>query len=326
LSGKYSGELEFYRKLLGKRIITSVYFGGGTPSLMKPEAVAKVLEAVDGFFGLAGGAEISIEANPRTVDIQKLRAFRAAGINRISIGAQSLDDSQLEFLGRAHGAKDALTTIENARRVFDNISADFIYAIPGQSSEDWARSLQAIEALGLPHLSLYQLSIEKGTKLYGTRPVPESLARSMFEYTNRRLRRTCPQYEISNYARPGSECRHNINYWNGGEYIGIGPSAAGRLRIDGKFYETKNSDGPVLKPLGKRARARELILTGLRMNRGIDFKEFEAGCGLSFWDAADRKVAERLAAAGLLAFTDKKIRLLKRGRIMLDHIAGQITL
>jgi oxygen-independent coproporphyrinogen-3 oxidase len=311
-----------------------VYFGGGTPSLMQPESVARILEKIDRYFGLASDAEISIEANPRTFDSKKLRAFRAAGANRISVGAQSLDDGRLKFLGRIHNAGDALRALDAARRAFDNVSVDFIYATQGQGFDDWAEELERIAALSLPHLSLYQLSIERGTPMYKmAKPVDDRLAAKMFEHTNRRLRRVCPQYEISNYARPGFECKHNINYWNGGEYIGIGPAAAGRIRINGKPFETKNPDGPSewncapkLRPMTRRARAREMILTGLRMNRGIDFAEFEKNCGIGFWSAANREKAEEFAKSGLMSITDRKIRLLNRGRILLDYLVGGIAL
>lgn len=313
--------------------MTSVYFGGGTPSLMRPESVGKVLDGIELMFGLAAGAEVSLEANPKTVDSKKLRAFRAAGINRLSIGAQSLDDDRLGFLGRAHTAAEALHTIDEAGKVFENLSADFIYAVPGQGLDEWASELERIAALGLPHLSLYQLSIERGTPMYGTaKPIGEAPGAKMFEYTNRRLRRPCPQYEVSNYARRGFECRHNINYWTGGRYIGIGPGAAGRVRIGDRFFETKNPDTaekwtgrPDMRPLGRKARARELLLGGLRMNRGIRFSEFEENCGLDFWAAANREKAEDLARAGMLSISGKKIRVRAKGAPILDRIILEIS-
>ncbi|MDR1476776.1 MAG: radical SAM protein [Rickettsiales bacterium] len=364
MAEKGQGNPAFFRESNTPAIgpITSVYFGGGTPSLMRPESAARVIEKIDRFFGLEAGAEISIEANPKTVYLKKLRAFRAAGINRISIGAQSLDDGRLRFLGRIHNADDALRTIGDARKAFDNINADFIYATPGQGFDDWAEELERIAALGPPHLSLYQLALERGTPMRRTaRPIDDGLAARMFEHTNRRLRRVCPQYEISNYAKPGFECRHNVNYWNGGEYIGIGPAAAGRIRIGGRFFETKNpaapfimrrdatglsvdsgprgrsasslgpgrndwTGEPILRPMTRRARLREMLLSGLRMNRGIDFAEFEKNCGIGFWSAANRNKAEEFAELGLLSTTDKKIRLLKRGRIVLDHLVCEIAL
>jgi len=374
---------ELYLKELSaypKREVSSVYFGGGTPSLMSVESVAKLLAR------LRPSGEVTLEANPATIDKAKMRALRAAGVNRLSVGVQSLDDSELQFLGRVHTARQALETLDAAREAFDNINADFIYGLPGQSVSDWARSLEKIAALDLPHYSLYQLTHEKGTPIGKLAPIDEDVAAKMFSLAPKVLR----QYEVSNFARPGFEGQHNLNYWRGGEYIGLGPGAAGRVRIDGKWYETKNPSslphsspsllsvfnsfipglershsahcklvaqtklcacpaqslgfrtlglltGRKLKPglagkedknlsgavvrLSNRSRAREMVISGLRMNAGIDFATFKENSGIDFWNAVDRAAAAELLLAG-----KRGARVPAKLRPVLDSVIREIVI
>jgi len=281
LTESYLKELSAYPR----REVSSVYFGGGTPSLMSVESVAKLLTR------LRPSDEVTLEANPATIDKAKMKALRAAGVNRLSVGVQSLDDNELQFLGRAHTARQALETLDAARSVFGNVNADFIYGLPGQSVSDWARSLEKIVALDLPHYSLYQLTHERGTPIGKLVPIEEGAAAKMFSLAPKVLR----QYEVSNFARAGFEGRHNLNYWRGGEYIGLGPSAAGRLKIDGKWHEIKNG---ARRALSNKSRAREMIISGLRMNAGIDFATFKENSGIDFWSAVDRAAAEELLSVG----------------------------
>ncbi|MDR3126732.1 MAG: radical SAM family heme chaperone HemW [Rickettsiales bacterium] len=323
LTGAYMRELDCYHGILSGRKITSIYFGGGTPSLADPRMFERIIER------LGGAPETTIEVNPATADEQKLRDFAAAGINRASIGMQSLDDGELAFLGRPHSALEAAECLDAARRAFDNVSADFIYALPGQSIEKWGEALNKIKSLGLSHYSLYQLSIEPKTRLFSRKikSPDDKIAAGMLSLSRREMKDAAPQYEVSNYARPGFESRHNANYWTGGDYIGIGPAAAGRIRLDDKFYETQNprsvekwaASKPAFKPLPRKCRAREMAMTGLRMNRGISLDEFCANCGLELWDVADRNRFLEYGIAGA-----KRARLRTKNLAFLDYILGRV--
>ena len=342
LTKYYLRELELYREKFGLRNISSIYFGGGTPSLMSPKTLGQIIEKIYAIYNVKSDAEITLEVNPKTANDEKLKSFSLCGVNRLSVGMQSLDDKELQFLGRVHNVKDALNTLGMARKYFSNISCDFIYALPNQSMEKWQKNLEKIKILDVEHLSLYELIIEKKTPLYRLvkngeiTPVCEGVAKKMYEYTNRFLKGTFSQYEISNYAKPGFESRHNLNYWNGGDYIGIGISAAGRI-FDGKkhfisdnprniFSWKSNVDAGVLpiKTLSKQKRGEEMLIMGLRKNRGINFKEFMENSGVDFFDIIDDKKFKNMVDNKFLILSESAVRASVKGRSVLDAIIREI--
>ena len=339
----YLRELDLYSKFLDDRIVKTIYFGGGTPSLMNPIWIEEIVEKIYSLFSVALDVEITLEVNPKTVNLEKLKCFYQAGINRLSVGIQSLNDEELKFLGRIHNVKDALQTLDYAKKYFSNVSSDFIYALPNQTLENWGANLEKIKQLKLNHLSLYQLIIEPKTPLYNSvkqhkvNPIDDRVAIKMFEYTNRVLKSSLPQYEISNYAKKGFESKHNLNYWNGGDYVGIGVNAAGRIVKDGKIYITenpkqieqwiKNVDALFLplKILSKRKRAEELLIMGLRKNKGINFNDFSSSCFLDFFDVVDRQKFENFVNNKYLIMTSGGVRVSVKGRNVLDSVIREIA-
>jgi oxygen-independent coproporphyrinogen-3 oxidase len=261
----------------GRTNIPTIFFGGGTPSLMPASVFAEIMAALRKNFSVAPDAEITIEANPGTLDSSRLREFVASGVNRVSIGVQSLRDDGLKFLGRIHSAAQAMDLIKAARRAGVRVSADFIYGLPGQTSADIRAMCREINSLRLGHASLYELSIEPGTPFsrMNLRMPDNGAMAEMYEAIDEAL--DLPRYEVSNYALPGFECRHNANVWDGSPYLGLGPGAAGRVLIDGQWWETRVSgsasrqkaDAVAEQRLGVRARATEMLMTGLRTTRGV---------------------------------------------------------
>jgi oxygen-independent coproporphyrinogen-3 oxidase len=274
------------------RTVSTIFFGGGTPSLMQPATVGAILDAIARHWQVASDVEATLEANPTSVEATRFRSFRAAGINRVSLGVQALDDVALKELGRLHSAREALDAIAVARSTFDRYSFDLIYARPGQASDAWAAELERAIALAGDHLSLYQLTVEPGTPFAalhaaGKLVVPdENAARVLYDMTQS----VCagaglPAYEISNHARPGAECRHNLIYWRAHEYAGVGPGAHGRLDIDGTRYATAAEKRPEAwlmrveslghglvtdEALTPEQTADEFLLMGLRLAEGVD--------------------------------------------------------
>jgi putative oxygen-independent coproporphyrinogen III oxidase len=239
-------DLEHQAELTAERTVGSVFFGGGTPSLMPPETVAALLDGVRSHWALMPDAEITLEANPNSAEAERFRAFAAAGVNRLSLGVQALDPEALRFLGRAHDRQEAIAAIGQARATFPQFSFDLIYARPGQSLAAWRRELDEALTLAGEHLSLYQLTIEPGTAFATLArrgelvPPDEDSTAALFEITQERLAAAgLPAYEISNHARPGAECRHNLAYWRYRDYAGIGPGAHGRLTFGGTKYATR---------------------------------------------------------------------------------------
>jgi len=327
LVSHYLQELDHYRDMLAGREVSSVYFGGGTPSLMPISDIGAILERIAGNWQIAYNAEITLEANPATITRGKMRGLLRAGVNRISLGIQSFNDAELGFLGRAHDAKTAREAIGDAEAIFSNYSCDFIYGLPGQSAAKWGRTLAELKHAGIPHLSLYQLAIERGTALYraGAGEADEATALAMLDMNARTFR----QYEVSNYAAPGLESRHNLNYWRGGDYLGIGAAAAGRLSLGGKYYATQNprtaaawimglaeGSGPKLRRLWRTERAREMVITGLRMTEGIDIMQFKQNSGLDFSETAKPHKE--------LAIKNGRAKLSQRGIRLLDSVLAQI--
>lgn len=275
------------------RIVRSVYFGGGTPSLMEPETVDGILQSIRHAWSLANDVEITLEANPTSVESGRLQGYRDAGVNRVSLGIQALNDADLRRLGRMHSASDALEAFDKARAIFDRVSFDLIYARQDQTLQDWRRELSRALALGVDHLSLYQLTVEYGTvfaerlhKGLLTGLPDEDLAVEMFVTTQELCEAAgLAAYEVSNHALPGQESRHNLNYWTGGDYAGIGPGAHGRLTIGGVRYATTRFSNPTAwlnatetsgagechrDPLDAEERFAELLMMGLRLRDGVD--------------------------------------------------------
>ena len=306
-------ELDHYARAAPGRSVSTVFFGGGTPSLMEPATVAALIEAVDRKWGLSPDAEITLEANPTSVEAENFAALAAAGVNRVSLGIQALDDAALRFLGRGHDTAEALAALELARRCFKRFSFDLIYARPGQTEAAWAAELARAVDLAGEHLSVYQLTIEENTAFAGawrrgelTLP-PEETAATLYEITQARLAEAgLPAYEISNHARPGAECRHNLVYWQGGDYAGIGPGAHGRLTLAGERYATRQHRAPEAwlaavearghatrehRRLGSEERRDELLMMGLRLSAGIGRARFK--------DAVRREIEEALAPENL---------------------------
>ncbi|MFH1159209.1 MAG: radical SAM family heme chaperone HemW [Pseudomonadota bacterium] len=343
----YLEELRFYRQKTGPRRIASVFFGGGTPSLMEPETVAAVIGEADRLWGLPDGTEITLEANPTSAEADSLRDFRAAGVNRVSLGVQSLRDDALKKLGRQHSAAEAVSAVRAAARIFDRYSFDLIYARPGQSVADWERELgEALEYAG-GHMSLYQLTIEEGSAwhaLYrkgGLKLPDENAAADMFELTQRKMEdKGLPAYEISNHARAGEESRHNLVYWRYGDYAGIGPGAHGRLTLDGGKWATCAHKIPELwiklvKDQGHGShpfelidffgRGQEMLMMGLRLREGFSLDDFQKETQTPLQQFVNPQILRGLLDEGLLELTNRHIRATAAGRQRLNAVLALLA-
>ncbi|WP_157215725.1 radical SAM family heme chaperone HemW [Flavisphingomonas formosensis] len=326
--------------LLPGRTLGSIFFGGGTPSLMPPATVAALIEAAGRHWRFAGDIEITLEANPSSVEAARFADLAAAGVNRVSLGLQSLNDEALHFLGRAHGVEEGLAALATAQRHFGRVSFDLIYALPGQSGEAWEAELERAIGFGTGHLSLYQLTIEPGTRFATLAregkltPADPDFAADLFELTRERAAAAgLPAYEISNHARPGEESRHNLTYWRYGDYAGIGPGAHGRRgsRATLRHRKPENWLGAVQgsghgiageDPLDAVTQAREAILMGLRLNEGLDLARVRAaGAG----EAIDADAAARLERLGLIRREPARIVVREAGMLLLDRIAAELV-
>ena len=315
-------DLETQARPFADRRVTSVFFGGGTPSLMAPATVAAVIDRIAALWPLAPDVEITLEANPNSAEVARFRDLRAAGIGRVSIGVQALDDDALRLLGRAHGGDEARRAIAAAAAIFDRFSFDLIYARPGQGLDAWTRELGAALALAGEHLSVYQLTFEPGTRFEQLRrrgdivPLDDETADAMFDATRAILdAHGLPAYEISNHARPGAASRHNLGYWRYEDYLGVGPGAHGRLTLGGVKYATRAERAPetwmaqvAAAGEGMAARdvvasadaAREALLMGLRLTAGISPPRFQRVCGTPLDAALDPRGLARMIEGGFL--------------------------
>ncbi len=321
----YLEDLAFYAQKTGSRNVTSIFFGGGTPSLLSPQNIERLITAVAKNWRLAPDAEISLEANPNTRSQTLFADLRRAGINRLSLGVQSLNDAELRFLGRTHTTSQAMQSLEEVLKNFDNHSADLIYALPQQSLQSWNRSLQQILSLGLKHLSLYQLTIEENTVFAkkGVCPMNEEDAAQIYLSTKEILQNSgYRHYEISNYAQPGAECRHNLLYWHGGDYVGIGEGAHGRLHIGNRFFAFTHRCQS--EELSAEERAEELLLMGLRLCEGIDKQTFYQCCGLEFDTFVNAKAAKELVSDGFLIDTRQSLKITPEGLLVLNKIIEKL--
>ncbi len=336
-------DLRHEAALLPGRKISSIFFGGGTPSLMPPETVAAVIAAADAAWGLAANCEITLEANPNSVEVANFAALASAGVNRVSIGVQSFDPQILEFLGRAHSSEEARAAIAAAQAHFARVSFDLIYARPGQSLAPWEAELGEALAFGTGHLSLYQLTIEPGTRFAtlaakGDLAIPDGdAAADLFDATQALTRGAgLPRYEVSNHARPGEESRHNLTYWRYGDYAGIGPGAHGRRckqaterhKKPENFLAAVERNGHGLKvetDLPPHERATEALLMGLRLTEGVDLERVEARSGLARGAFVDADAVARLAGQGLLVEDGDRLRVTDDGILLLDSILSEVV-
>ena len=335
-------DLAHEARLLPGRRLTSIFFGGGTPSLMEPGTVDALISAAAGHWKTDRDIEITLEANPNSVEASRFADLASAGVNRLSLGLQSFDDAALRFLGRAHSAREGFRALEIAQKNFRRVSFDLIYALPRQSEDDWSAMLAQALSLGTSHLSLYQLTIEPGTRfavMAGRRelqPLDGDAAASLYELTAAMTSAAgMPAYEISNYARPGCESRHNLTYWRYGDYAGVGPGAHGRRlgmrtvrhRKPENFLSALARNGHGLAeemPLAAAEAADEALVMGLRLREGVDAGAIAARFGLG--EIVDWHRVDRLVASGHLDRDGSALRLTDRGRLVLDHILGEIAL
>jgi oxygen-independent coproporphyrinogen-3 oxidase len=326
------------------RTVSSIFFGGGTPSLMAPETVGAILEAVRGHWAVPDDVEITLEANPSSVEAERFRGYRAVGVNRVSLGVQALNDTDLRFLGRLHTVSEAMRAIEIARTTFPRLSFDLIYARPGQTPDAWERELREALALAADHLSVYQLTIEAETRFEdlwkaGKLTVPdEDTAATLYEITQSLGQsQGMPAYEISNHAAPGAECRHNLVYWRYGEYVGVGPGAHGRLALADGRHATATEKHPerwlsaverqghgliVDDVLTLEEQGDEYLLMGLRLAEGIDLTRYEAISGRTL----DPTRLTDLIGHGLAEVTpDRRVRATPAGFAVLDALVADLA-
>jgi putative oxygen-independent coproporphyrinogen III oxidase len=326
------------------RTVASIFFGGGTPSLLQPASVGAILDAVAGHWSIASDVEVTLEANPSSVEAARFRGYRAAGVNRVSLGVQALDDGALKELGRLHSANEALGAVALARAIFERYSFDLIYARPGQTPDAWAAELKRALAAAGEHLSLYQLTIEADTPFAalhaaGKLAVPDDeTARALYDTTQAVCAAAgLPAYEISNHARPGAECRHNLVYWRAHEYAGIGPGAHGRLEIGGERRATATEKRPeswlirveslghgivVDEALTREQMADEFLLMGLRLAEGVDPLRYARLSGRPL-DA--RRIA-RLREQGAIETTaNGMLRVTLAGFPVLDAVVADLA-
>ncbi|PJE37360.1 coproporphyrinogen III oxidase [Pseudooceanicola lipolyticus] len=340
-SRAYLAELERVAADTSGRVLNTIYFGGGTPSLMTPDTVAEVIAAARRLWIPANDLEITLEANPGSVEAGRFAGYRDAGVNRISMGIQALNDTDLRRLGRLHTLAEARAAFDVARQAFDRVSFDLIYARQDQTLAQWRAELREALAMAADHLSLYQLTIEDGTAFgdryrRGTlRGLPDDdLGADMYEATQEICdAHGLPRYEVSNHARPGSESRHNLIYWRYGDYAGIGPGAHGRLSVNGVKYATESRRNPqawladVAAGTGERPRvalngrvqAEEYLMMGLRVNDGIEPNRFQALAG----QALDETARQRLVELGMIEDLGTRIRVTNQGVKVLNAVISE---
>jgi oxygen-independent coproporphyrinogen-3 oxidase len=326
-----------------KPFVSTIFFGGGTPSLMTGRSVGRVIDRIARLWPIANDLEITLEANPASADAARFRDYRVAGVNRLSLGMQALNDEDLKFLGRLHTVAEAKSALASAQDVFERVSLDLIYARPNQTIAQWQRELAEALSFGTSHLSLYQLTIEPATPFAtlhrtGALKTPDDdTAAALYVTTQEMTEAAClPAYEISNHARPGEEARHNLLYWRYGSYAGVGPGAHGRLHVNGSVIATSNEKLPerwrenVLhrgaglverSTLGAEDASREHLLMNLRLREGLDLAAFRSRWGVSLDEA---RIA-RLEQQGFVNLTGELLATTPRGRLVLDAIVSELA-
>jgi putative oxygen-independent coproporphyrinogen III oxidase len=340
----FAAEMASMRERTGPREVTSIFLGGGTPSLMTPQTVGAVLEAIAANWTVPADIEVTLEANPSSVEATRFRGYRDAGVNRVSLGVQALNDGDLRFLGRLHDVEQALGAIRLARETFPRLSFDLIYARPGQSMDAWEKELDEAIGYAADHLSLYQLTIEEGTRFHALHaagkfamPDPDHSA-DLYRLTQEvTAARGLPAYEISNHARPGAESRHNLVYWRYGEYVGVGPGAHGRFLEDGHRIVTFTEKMPETwlnlveaqghgviggEVLTRSEEADEFLLMGLRLAEGIDLARYEQ---LSGRPLSSRRIASLQEEALVAPVGNSRLRATSAGMIVLDAVVADLA-
>ena len=340
-----TGELARLAAETGGRRLDALFFGGGTPSLMAPETAAEVIATARRHWP-GTDVEVTLEANPTSVEAGRLRAFRDAGVNRVSLGVQALDDASLAFLGREHSAREALAAVELAAGLFERFSFDLIYARPEQTAAAWRAELRTALGFAGDHLSLYQLTIEPGTRFHtlheaGRLAMPDDDRQAELWELTQELTAAAgrPAYEVSNHARPGGECRHNLVYWRSGDWLGVGPGAHGRLTLPGgrtgteavrlpeawlRQIETLGHGEKPRTPLSPEDRVTELLLMGLRLGEGVALERVEQAAAACAVDPIDRAACERLCASGLLRRDDGRLVATADGRQRLSAVLARL--
>lgn len=344
----YEKELEFFAAKISPRIVKTIFFGGGTPSLMPVSLVAGILQKISQLWQVDENCEITLEANPTSSESAKFQDLKNIGINRLSIGIQALNDQDLKFLGREHSSLEAIKTIENAAKIFDNFSFDLIYARPNQNLKNWQKELELAISFGTKHLSLYQLTIEKGTKFFsqfmrGDFKIPdENLAAEFYELTNKvAAENGFDCYEISNYCRPNYACQHNLVYWQGDDYIGIGAGAHSRVYFkdekqrlaifmihEPNLWLKKVEQNLVgiqkIEKITSLELIEELILMGLRLQEGINDDIFLHHFNKKLQEVINFDKLSNLQNQGLLQLSDNKIKITQQGRILTNAIIKEV--
>ena len=342
----YLKSIKYYAEITDYKILDSIFFGGGTPSLMKPKTVQAIIDEIAKYWQFSDNIEITLEGNPTSIENGKYIDFKNAGINRVSLGIQSLKDNDLQFLGRQHNKEHALKALDIVKSNFKRFSFDLIYARPEQSLKDWELELTEAMQIAGDHISMYQLTIEKGTKFYnyykrGDFKMPDQdLAGEMFELTQDILEQNdMPAYEISNHAKSGQESRHNLIYWKYGDYLGIGPGAHGRITRNNKKYATREHRYPEkwlelildngnahlpFEEVSHRERGIEILMMGLRLNDGVEIKTLEQEANNNLSNILDMDKTNRMIDLKLLELDQNRINLTKAGLQRMDGILADI--
>ncbi|MBL4805102.1 MAG: coproporphyrinogen III oxidase [Alphaproteobacteria bacterium] len=337
----YLKSLDYYATIMPERLLGSIYFGGGTPSTMPPALVGAIIDKARSIWPCTNDIEITLEANPTSIEMQKFEAFKEAGVNRVSIGVQALNDKDLQFLGRQHSAKEALKAVGIARDVFEKFSFDLIYARPEQTLDQWQEELSQARELAGGHLSLYQLTIERNTPFYYSYEqkqfsLPEEeLAADFYDLTQELLNEDLPAYEVSNHAADGQESQHNLNYWHNGEYVGIGPGAHGRIWQDGVKCATRNHHAPdawlervegqghgahPYQKLKQDDLALEALMTGLRLREGLCLEHLAEQSGGDWQSYIDMAKLDMIIAEGWAVQSKDALTLTREGMLRLNAI------
>jgi putative oxygen-independent coproporphyrinogen III oxidase len=336
-------EMETMRSRIGQKTVRSIFLGGGTPSLMEPQTVSALLDAVAEHWSVPANIEVTLEANPSSVEADRFRGYRAAGVNRVSLGVQALNDRDLKFLGRLHNVKEALKAIGLAREIFPRLSFDLIYARPDQTLVEWEAEINAAIGYAADHLSMYQLTIEEGTPFASLHkagkikvPIGKHAAELYALTQDVTAARGLPSYEVSNHAATGAESRHNLVYWRYGEYAGIGPGAHGRF-VEGcartvtiteklperwlELVETRGTGVVEEERLSQTQQADELLMMGLRLHEGVDIGRYETLAGRTF----DRQRLSNLQDEGIVEFIgNSRLRATVKGMILLDAVLVEL--
>ena len=341
-------ELEFMHSHSQNFVVSSIFFGGGTPSLMPPATAEALINRIYQLWKVSENIEITLEANPTSVEAENFNAFKAAGINRVSLGVQSLRDTELKFLGRGHSAVEAIKAIELAQKTFARYSFDLIYARPDQTIADWDAELSEALALAGGHLSLYQLTIEENTAFYhaykngGFAMPSEELAEELYILTEEKmLANSFTPYEISNYAKAGKESRHNLSYWQGDSYIGIGAGAHGRINTGGKRIATQTLKSPerwlenvqksgngveIWQEIPPEIEVEERLMMGLRLRDGINYEVFKTQTGLDLREHINTQKRDFYIKNSLLEDDKNNLRPTLKGKLVLNKLTAELIL